>query len=180
MCEFYMLSQKHQQSDHVGISCEGRKEHSLILENTDAIRQGSGGWFDVYNEVLGVKDSKLYFSKYNQSATQEFEIRVVEDLKIIESPNYELANVVQESKPNYILRGTVHNNSNTVSQMTVQYSEGAKVSSSFSENKTFTTNIIADAGVKTPIFSIGGGISTSNTYGFTYNASSEKKHFIYV
>lgn len=46
---------------------------------------------DVYNEVLGVKDSKLYFDKYRNSATQEFEIRVLEELSIVpkaDNPSY--------------------------------------------------------------------------------------------
>lgn len=114
----------------------------IVRENThnaDAIEQGDGGWMDVYNEVLGVKDSKLYFDKYRNSATQEFEIRVLEELSIVpkaDNPSYDLANVNPEEKPSYILRGTVHNNGTTSSQMTIQYTEGAKVSSSFAENNS--------------------------------------------
>lgn len=150
---------------------------SNILENADAIEQGDGGWMDVYNEVLGVKDSKLYFDKYRNSATQEFEIRVLEELSIVpkaDNPSYDLANVNPEEKPSYILRGTVHNNGTTSSQMTIQYTEGAKVSSSFAENNSYTTNVSGNTGISTPIFSIGGSVSTSNTYGFTYTSGSEK------
>ena len=151
-----------------------QRTFSNILENADAIKQGTGGWTDVYNEVLGVKDSKLYFDKYNNSATQEFEIRVIEEFKIIGQPTYELANVNPEEKPNYILRGTVHNNNSTSTQMTIQYSEGAKVSSSFQESKSFTTSVSNGAVIKTPIFDHNISILTSNTYGFTYSENSEK------
>lgn len=68
-----------------------QRSFSNILMNADAIEQGSGGWADMYNEVLGVKDSKLYFGKYCNSATQEFEIRVLEELKIVGQPSYNLA-----------------------------------------------------------------------------------------
>lgn len=50
-----------------------QREKSNILENADAIAQGPGGMWDVYNEVIGVKNSKIYFDKYRNSATQEFE-----------------------------------------------------------------------------------------------------------
>lgn len=151
-----------------------QRSFSNILENADAIKQGTGGWMDVYNEVLGVKDSKLYFSKYANSATQEFEIRVLEELKIVGQPTYELANVNLEEKPNYILRGTVHNDNSTDAQMSIQFSEGAKVTSSFQESNSFTTNVSANVGVSTPIFSLGGSVSSSSTYGFTYNSGQEK------
>lgn len=151
-----------------------QRSFSNILMNADAVEQGTGGWTDMYNEVLGVKDSKLYFGKYSNSATQEFEIRVLEELKIVGQPTYELANVNPEEKPDYILRGTVRNNGNTSAQMSIQYSEGAKVSSSFQESQSYTTNISANTGVSTPVFSLGGSVSSSSTYGFTYNSGSEK------
>lgn len=151
-----------------------QREKSNILENADAIQQGSGGMWDIYNEVIGVRESKIYFDKYRNTATQEFEIRLIEDLTIVSGPTYNLAGVSPEEKPNYILRGTVHNNYSTTSQMTIQYSEGAKVTSSFQENNSYTTNVNVNTGIKTPIFSFGGSLSTSDTYGFTYASGSEK------
>lgn len=151
-----------------------QREKSNILENADAIAQGPGGMWDVYNEVIGVKNSKIYFDKYRNSATQEFEIRLIEDLTIVSGPTYNLAGVSPEEKPSYILRGTVHNRYTTPSQMTIQYTEGANVSSSFTENNSYTTTVSANAGISTPIFSFGGSLSTSNTYGFSYTNGSVK------
>lgn len=147
---------------------------SNIMENADATGQGSEGIFDVYNEVLGVQNSRLYFDRYNNSATQEFEIRVLEELRIVNQPVYDLANVNPEERPSYILRGTVHNNGGENSQMTMQYTDGAKVSSSFQENNSYTTSVSANTGVSTPVVSASGSVSSSNTYGFTYTSNSEK------
>lgn len=108
--------------------------------------------WDVYNEVIGVKNSKIYFDKYRNSATQEFEIRLVEDLTIVSGPTYDLAGVTPEEKPSYILRGTVHNRYTTPTQMTIQYTEGANVSSSFQESNSYTTTVNANTGINTPIF----------------------------
>lgn len=129
---------------------------------------------DVYNEVLGVKNSKLYFDKYKNSSTQEFEIRVVEDLKIVSNPVYSFSTAQVEEKPNYVLRSSVTNNSSRTATMSVNYSETANVTSSFQENKSFTTNISGNTGISTPIFSIGGSTSSSNSYGFTYSQGESK------
>lgn len=151
-----------------------QREKSNILENADAIAQGPGGMWDVYNEVIGVKNSKIYFDKYRNSATQEFEIRLVEDLTIVSGPTYDLAGVTPEEKPSYILRGTVHNRYTTPTQMTIQYTEGANVSSSFQESNSYTTTVNANTGINTPIFSFGGSLSSSNTYGFSYTNGTVK------
>lgn len=151
-----------------------QREYSNILENADALTQGPGGWMDVYNEVLGVKNSKLYFGKYNNSATQEFEIRVVESLKIINNPTYSFSTAQIEEKPNYILRGSVTNNTSRATSMTVTYAESANVTSSFQENKSYTTNISGNTGISTPIFSLGGSASSSSSYGFTYSQGESK------
>lgn len=151
-----------------------QREKSNILENADAIAQGPGGMWDVYNEVIGVKNSKIYFDKYRNSATQEFEIRLVEDLTIVSGPTYDLAGVTPEEKPSYILRGTVHNRYTTPTQMTIQYTKGANVSSSFQESNSYTTTVNANTGINTPIFSFGGSLSSSNTYGFSYTNGTVK------
>ena len=71
-------------------------------------------------------------------------------------------------------RGTVHNRYTTPTQMTIQYTEGANVSSSFQESNSYTTTVNANTGINTPIFSFGGSLSSSNTYGFSYTNGTVK------
>ena len=152
------------------------REESYILENADAIKQGSGGMWDIYYEVIGANDSKIYFDKYRTNAKQEFSIIPLDNFVIhsIEFFNDQSATLVQ--KPDFVGRWTYTNKTSIEQGMTTSFTQRATKTSNFSNQTNLTLNYSQTATVKVPFFGEGSitiGASVGETYTFGESETNE-------
>ncbi len=152
------------------------REESYILENADAIKQGSGGMWDIYYEVIGANDSKIYFDKYRNTARQEFSIIPLDNFVIhsIEFFNDQTATLVQQ--PDFVARWTYTNRTSIQQSMTTSFTQRATKTSNFSNQTNLTLNYSQTAKVKVPFFGEGSitiGASLGETYTFGQSETIE-------
>lgn len=149
--------------------------NSFVIENQDLPEQGnSGNWMDIYYPAITVNDSKVSFSKYNNSPYQEFAIVPVEDFEV-ESIRYITdASAVLEGKPELLYKDTYTNNGPIQQTHKFTISESYKETSNFQRKTSYNVNISSTFKTKVP-FIASGEITTSVTEGqdFTYGESEE-------
>jgi len=149
--------------------------NSFVIENQDLPEQGnSGNWMDIYYPAITVNDSKVSFSKYNNSPYQEFAIVPVEDFEV-ESIRYITdASAVLEGKPELLYKDTYTNNGPIQQTHKFTISESYKETSNFQRKTSYNVNISSTFKTKVP-FIVSGEITTSVTEGqdFTYGESEE-------
>src|SRR5690554_4156993 len=152
------------------------REESYILENADAIKQGSGGMWDIYYEVIGANDAKIYFDKYLTNAKQEFSVIPLDDFVIhsIEFFNDQTATLAQQ--PDFVARWTYTNRTSVQQSMTTTFTQRATKTSNFSNQTSLTLNYTQSATVKVPFFGEGTitiGASVGETYTFGKSETKE-------
>jgi hypothetical protein len=152
------------------------REESYILENADAIKQGSGGMWDIYYEVIGANDSKIYFDKYRTNAKQEFSVIPLDNFVIqsIEFFNDQTAILTQQ--PDFVARWTYTNRTSIEQSMTTSFTQRATKTSNFSNQTSLTLNYSQTATVKVPFFGEGSitiGASIGETYTFGESETKE-------
>jgi|AGTN01.1.fsa_nt_gi Clostridium epsilon toxin ETX/Bacillus mosquitocidal toxin MTX2. len=152
------------------------REESYILENADAIKQGSGGMWDIYYEVIGANDAKIYFDKYRTNGKQEFSIIPLDNFVIhsIEFFNDQSATLVQQ--PDFVARWTYTNRTSLEQGMSTSFTQRATKTSSFSNQTSLTLNYSQTATVKVPFFGEGSitlGTSLGETYTFGESETKE-------
>ena len=149
--------------------------NSFVISAQDYPQQGSSGnWMDIYYPVITVDDSKISFSKYNNSPRQEFAIVPVEDFEI-ESIRYITdASSVLEQMPDIVYKDTYTNNGPIQQTHKFTISESYKETSNFQRKTSYNINITTSFKCKVP-FIASGEIKTSITEGqdFTYGESEE-------
>lgn len=149
--------------------------NSFVISAQDYPQQGSSGnWMDIYYPVITVDDSKISFSKYNNSPRQEFAIVPVEDFEI-ESIRYITdASSVLEQMPDIVYKDTYTNNGPIQQTHKFTISESYKETSNFQKKTSYNINITTSFKCKVP-FIASGEIKTSITEGqdFTYGESEE-------
>lgn len=152
------------------------REESYILENADALTQGSGGPWDVYSDVIGANDTKIYFDKYLSSAKQEFSVIPVDNFVIqsIEFFNDQSATI--ERQPDFVARWTYTNRTSIQQSMTASFAQKATKSSNFSNQTSLTLNYSQTVKVKVPFFG-DGSLTLGGTLGevYTFGESETKE-----
>ncbi|WP_297067301.1 hypothetical protein [uncultured Duncaniella sp.] len=151
---------------------KGRKRpQSNILENTAEVF----GWGEpggAYYEVLGVKDSRLYFNRYFESATQEFEIRLIENLRMLGSPRYNISDASVDLEPDKVISTSVNNETRNSQKHTFTFADSFVETSSFQENKSYTSNVSGGASFKILGFGADGKVTETTSQSFTYGENS--------
>ncbi|WP_423128664.1 ETX/MTX2 family pore-forming toxin [Gaoshiqia sp. Z1-71] len=162
-----------------GASWDFRKaqysSNSFVIENQDYPEQGSGGWWDIYYNVITVNDAKISFSKYSSSPRQEFAFVPVETFQIEEIRFNVDASAVLERLPDVIFSDGYTNNGPIDQSHSFTISETYKETSTFSRKTSYNVSISTEVKVKVP-FIASGTIKTSTSFGqdFTYGNSEEK------
>ena len=149
--------------------------NSFVIENQDYPEQGSGGWWDIYYNVITVNDAKISFSKYNNSPRQEFAFIPVETFQVEEIRFNIDASAVLERLPDVIFSDGYSNNGPIDQSHSFTISETYKETSTFSRKTSYNVSISTEVKVKVP-FIASGTIKTSTSFGqdFTYGNSEEK------
>lgn len=146
------------------------REESYILENADALRQGSGGMWDVYNEVIGANDAKIYFDKYRSYAKQEFSVIPIDNFVIQSIEFFNDQSATLERQPDFVASWTYTNKTSVQQSMSTSFTQKASKSSNFSNQTSLTLSYSQTAKVKVPFFgegsiTIGGSLGESYTFG---------------
>ncbi|WP_270415528.1 ETX/MTX2 family pore-forming toxin [Bacteroides ovatus] len=146
------------------------REESYVLENADALTQGPGGSWDVYRDVIGANDTKIYFDKYRTNAKQEFSVIPLDDFVIqsIEFYNDQSATLVKQ--PDFVAKWTYTNRTSVQQSMTTSFTQRATKTSNFSNQTSLSLNYSSTAKVKVPFFgegsiTLGSTLSESYTFG---------------
>lgn len=149
---------------------------SFALQNADLLEQGPGGFWDVYNLVLGSNGTEVVFGKNNDLGTQQFSI-VPNDIFTLESIEYLIDETgILENAPDFIVTWDLSNANSTVLNAQAIFTEKASYESTFSNTSgiTYTTNAEVNTGISTPVFSFGGKISTSTARNISFSLGEKK------
>jgi len=151
-------------------------KNSFVIENQDLPEQGSSGnWMDIYYPAITVNDSKVSFSKYNNSPRQEFAIVPAEQFEI-ESIRYNIdASAVLEKMPDIVYKDNYTNDGPIEQSHKFTVTQSYKETSTFNRKTSYNVNVATEFKCKVP-FVASGKITTSITEGqdFTYGKSEEE------
>ncbi|MCM1301247.1 MAG: hypothetical protein NC226_05960 [Bacteroides cellulosilyticus] len=152
--------------------------NTIIIQNNQ-IMDGGPDYWDLYNITLGANQNKVTFSKYNNSASQEFEFAPIEQF-VIQSIEYiNDATATFSHKPSKILKDGFSNNGPIEQNYTLQISEEVTETSNFAEKSAMSLNVSTTFSLSVPCL-VEGQISTSVTTSVehTYSESSSVKRAI--
>lgn len=150
--------------------------NSFVIENQDSPQQGSSGnWWDIYYPAITVNDTKVSFSKYNNSPRQEFAIVPAETFQVEEIKYNIDASAVLEKMPDIVYFDRYTNRGPIQQSHKFIITESYKETSNFSRKTSYNVDISTKVTTKIP-FIAAGEITTSTSFGqdYTYGESEEK------
>lgn len=156
-----------------------KSEASFIIESQDYISSGGSSWWDVYNNVIGVKDNLLMWGRYNNQKNQEFDIMPVEEFRVKQVRFINDNTTTLINKPERAFKTYYTNNGPVEQTKTLKIADEVTETSNF-QNKTSTSfSLKTTTTCKVPFFAKG-EVETNSTLGteFTFGESESKKRAI--
>ncbi len=147
-------------------------DNSFVIENQDFPESGGGSWWNIYYNVITVDNSKILFSKYNNSPRQEFEIIPVEKF-VVEKIQFDVdAGTILSNVPIQVYKEGYTNNGPIEQTYTFAVNKSYTQTSNFNRSTSYKVSISTEIKAKVP-FIASGKISTSTEFGqeFTYGKS---------
>ncbi|GAF02295.1 hypothetical protein JCM21142_3925 [Saccharicrinis fermentans DSM 9555 = JCM 21142] len=146
--------------------------NSFVIENQDFPESGGGSWWDIYYNVITVDNSKILFSKYNNSPRQEFEIIPVETF-VVEEIQFDVdAGSILSNVPLQVYKEGYTNNGPIEQTYTFAVNKSYTQSSDFKRSTSYKVSLSTTVETGVP-FIAKGEISASTEFGqeFTYGES---------
>ena len=146
--------------------------NSFVIKNQDFPESGGGSWWDIYYNVITVNDSKISFSKYNNSPRQEFEIIPVETF-VVEKIQFDVdAGTILSNVPLQVYKEGYTNNGPIEQTYTFAVNKSYTQSSDYKRSTSYKVSLSTEVKAKVP-FIASGKISASTEFGqqFTYGES---------
>lgn len=156
-----------------------RSEHSFIIESQDYISSSGSSWWDIYNNVIGVKDNSLFLDKYNNQKNQEFDILPVEEFRIKQVRFINDNTTTLTNLPDRAFK-TYYTNDSPIQQTKIlKIADEVTETSNFQNKTSLSFTLKTTTKVKVPFFAEG-SVETSTTTGteFTFGKSESKKRAI--
>jgi hypothetical protein len=147
-------------------------ENSFVIKNQDFPESGGGSWWDIYYNAITVNDSKILFSKYNNSPRQEFEIIPVETF-VVEKIQFDVdAGTILSNAPLQVYKEGYTNSGPIEQTYTFAINTSYTKSSNYNRSTSYKVTLSASVKAGVPFFAEG-EIKTSTEFGqnFTYGES---------
>ena len=138
--------------------------NSFVIKNQDFPESGGGSWWDIYYNVITVNDSKISFSKYNNSPRQEFEIIPVETF-VVEKIQFDVdAGTILSNVPLQVYKEGYTNNGPIEQTYTFAVNKSYTQSSDYKRSTSYKVSLSTEVKAKVP-FIASGKISASTEFG---------------